>query len=83
MFDTKATLEFLETLCSQAAQDAKAGDTALLNKITQNRAVAYYYNNVHALKSISAQAWAQSNPSHVKEADALREAYARKPCRSS
>jgi hypothetical protein len=71
--DTKATLEWLDDVCSQALTEARQGDTALANRLGQHPALAHYFNNVHTTKSIRPDTWTQMYNPYLREADRLRQ----------
>lgn len=48
----------LDALCEQAQADARAGDTALVNKLGNVPALDQYFKNVHTFKNYSYQTWA-------------------------
>jgi len=73
--DEQKTLEWLEAISAQAMDAARAGNTTLVNRIGKVPAAAYYFNNVYAMKSLTAQQYASQHPAMMAEADAMREEY--------
>lgn len=46
-------IEWLDTVCQEATDAARKGDTGLANRLGRNSALNYYFVNVHNLKAVS------------------------------
>lgn len=75
MVDQAKTLEFLHDLCEAALTDARKGDTALANKLGSNRALQFYFTNVHSIPTMTDELFARNYPQYLAEADRVRLAH--------
>lgn len=75
MVDQAKTLEFLHDLCEAALTDARKGDTALANKLGSNRALQFYFTNVHSIPTMTDELFARNYPQYLAEADRVRVAH--------
>lgn len=73
--DTAKTMAWLHDVSVQAVQEAEAGNAALLNRLGKEPAFAYYFNNVHMLKSVTTEQFVAQYPQYVKEAEFVRRQY--------
>lgn len=73
--DEQKTLEWLEAISARAMDEARAGNTTLVNRIGRVPAAQYYFNNVFALKTLTAEQYATQHPALMREADAMRTEY--------
>lgn len=69
------TLDWLKEVCEQAVDEAKGGDPTLLQKIGNHAALSYYFNNVHSLKAITPEQYAEQAPGFVQAAEKFRTEY--------
>jgi hypothetical protein len=69
------TFKFIDELVTHAVTEAKGGNMALLNRLGDNPAIAYYIDNVHFRQVWTQEAWAQYRPGDFKEIEALQEAH--------
>lgn len=69
------TLAWLKELSEQAFAEARTGNPTLANKMGKIPAFAYYFQNVHAIKSVSPEQFARQYPQYVIEADRARVEY--------
>lgn len=77
MADIKTILAWADDVCATALTEARSGDTALVNRIGANSALKLYFDNVHGLKSVKADAFAAYYPGQFKEITRLYEDYQR------
>lgn len=68
-------LDWMDALCERASEDLRKGDPGLLNSLSQNRALAAYYNNVHKLRSIPREAFPYWYPGFFTEAKMVKAQY--------
>jgi hypothetical protein len=72
MHEAHTTLDWLDSLCDHALDEARQGNTAPANRLGSHPALAHYFNNVHRLRSITATDWAAQYPALLREAERLR-----------
>lgn len=73
--DANKTKEWLESIATQAYEEARNGDTTLLNQLGGNPAIAHYINNVFGRKAMSWESWLSDYNPMARAANNLREAY--------
>lgn len=67
--------QWLDAVCTEAKTAAKAGDMTLLNRLSTNPALAYYFNNVFSLQTLKPESWEQSMPQMAEAAKRLHTEY--------
>jgi hypothetical protein len=73
MNDTHATLAWMDAICENVLAEARQGNTIPANQLGSHPALGHYFNNVHCLRAIRAEAWAREFPALLADADRLRQ----------
>lgn len=69
------TLKFMDELCQEASDAARAGDLSLANALGRTGGAQFYFTNVHKLHSVTPEFFAANYPRFMTEVTRLREAY--------
>lgn len=77
MADNKAVLAWANEVCTQALTEARNGDASLVNRVGANSAMKLFFDNVHGLKSVIAEAFPAYYSVQWKEITRLYEEYIR------
>lgn len=72
---TKKALAWLDEVSTQAITEGQEGNTGLLNRLGKEPAFAYYLNNVHTRKVMTAEQFAGQMPQLMTEATRIMEQY--------
>lgn len=75
MDENTQLLDWMDALCERASADVRSGDPGLLNSLSQHRALAAYYNNVHKLRSVPREAFPYWYPGFFTEAKMVKAQY--------
>lgn len=70
------TLDFLKELCEHVNAERAGGNIALLEHLsTRSPAFKYYFINVHQIKALTTEHFAQQHPQLMAEAELFRQEY--------
>jgi hypothetical protein len=71
--NTKKTLEWLKGLCELAIEESRKGNTIPAHKLGSSPTTAYYFHNVHVLRTITPEQWALNYAADLEDIDNQRQ----------
>ncbi len=70
MHETKILIEWLDAVCEEARDSAKAGDLSKANALAHSGVLKYYFNNVYMLPNMSRATFGAVS-TYMEQVDAL------------